>query len=273
MPRSCVRRGMGDDLVLGAVPRSRATDAVLERAVDVAAARARGANGPSSEHILLGTRRERGPAGVGDSRRCRGSGRRCARRRHDPGERRTAVSPERLKQWLLASGGCGSSCSGAGAPVPPVFERYTAEAQRAVRAASETAALAGAPLRRAIAFAARLPARVRELGLRACLRANWPKAIWGPSARRWSARGCTVRAPTARRPASSPPAAREIVAERALSYAYRRGDPWDWYWTPAAGDARRTGPRDRPDRRQRHDGLRTGARSARPDADPRATRR
>jgi ATP-dependent Clp protease ATP-binding subunit ClpA len=43
--------GVGDDLVLGAVPRSPATDAVLERAVDVAAER--GVLGPSSEHLLL----------------------------------------------------------------------------------------------------------------------------------------------------------------------------------------------------------------------------
>ena len=56
-----------------------------------------------------------------------------------PGERRKPVSPERLKQWLLRAG-MRSSAPQPG-PVPPVFERYTAEAQRAVRAASETAAL------------------------------------------------------------------------------------------------------------------------------------
>lgn len=43
--------GVGDDLVLGSVPRSPATDAVLERAVDVAAEC--GLLGPSSEHLLL----------------------------------------------------------------------------------------------------------------------------------------------------------------------------------------------------------------------------
>jgi hypothetical protein len=43
--------GVGDDLVLGVVPRSPATDAVLERAVDAAAER--GVLGPSSEHLLL----------------------------------------------------------------------------------------------------------------------------------------------------------------------------------------------------------------------------
>ena len=56
-----------------------------------------------------------------------------------PGERRAAVSPERLKQWLLRAG-MRSSAPQPG-PLPPVFERYTTEAQRAVRAASETAAL------------------------------------------------------------------------------------------------------------------------------------
>ena len=80
-----------------------------------------------------------------------------------PGERRAAVSPERLKHWLLRAG-MRSSAPQPG-PVPPVFERYTAEAQRAVRAASETAALLEHHDVRAAAFVARLPARARELGL------------------------------------------------------------------------------------------------------------
>ena len=45
------RSGVGDDLALGTVPRSGATERVLERAVDVAAER--GVLGPSSEHLLL----------------------------------------------------------------------------------------------------------------------------------------------------------------------------------------------------------------------------
>jgi ATP-dependent Clp protease ATP-binding subunit ClpA len=47
-----VRRSpVDDDLVLDAVPRSPATTAVLEGAVDLAAGR--GVLGPSSEHLLL----------------------------------------------------------------------------------------------------------------------------------------------------------------------------------------------------------------------------
>ena len=128
--------GVGDDLVLGAVPRSPATDAVLERAVDVAAER--GVLGPSSEHVLLSLTVSENvrvsaildEVGVGDV---------VSLVDAMPGERRAAVSPERLKHWLLRAG-MRSSAPQPG-PVPPVFERYTAEAQRAVRAASETAAL------------------------------------------------------------------------------------------------------------------------------------
>jgi len=46
------REGIGPDLVLGPVPRSQATEAALERAVDAAARR--GVRGSSSEDVLLG---------------------------------------------------------------------------------------------------------------------------------------------------------------------------------------------------------------------------
>jgi ATP-dependent Clp protease ATP-binding subunit ClpA len=45
------RGGLGDELVLGTVPRARATDAVLEAAFDIAAQR--GVLGPRSEYLLL----------------------------------------------------------------------------------------------------------------------------------------------------------------------------------------------------------------------------
>ena len=119
--------GVGDELVLGAVPRSPATDAVLERAVDEAAAR--GELGPSSEHLLLALASTPNPrvsaildeVGVRDV---------VALVDAMPGERRVAVSPERLKQWLLRAG-MRSSAPQPGA-VPPVFERFTTEAQRRV---------------------------------------------------------------------------------------------------------------------------------------------
>jgi hypothetical protein len=129
-------RGIGDELVLGHVPRSAATDAVLARAIDVAAAR--GVLGPSSEHLLLAL----AAADTGRVARV------LAGVRIDevealvdsiPGGRRAPVSDEQVKQYLLrVAGRRGAPRPG---PVPPVFERYTAQAQRAVRAAVETAAL------------------------------------------------------------------------------------------------------------------------------------
>ncbi len=212
--------GIGDDLVLGAVPRSPATDAVLERAVDMAAER--GVLGPSSEHVLLALAVSENlrmsaileEVGVRDV---------VALVDARPGERRAAVSPERLKQWLLRAG-ARSSAPQPG-PVPPVFERYTAEAQRAVRAASETAALLEQhdvePLHLLLGclhVPESLAWRVLDAGLAASDMGTVGEAMerarmYGPS-------------PAHQATGIFTPATRHIVAERALSYAYRRGDPW-----------------------------------------------
>jgi hypothetical protein len=212
--------GLGDDLVLGEVPRSRATDAVLERAVDVAAER--GVLGPSSEHLLLALAASENrrvsaileEVGVRDV---------VALVDAMPGERRAAVSSERLKQWLLRAGSRSSAPQPG--PVPPVFERYTAEAQRAVRAASEVAALLEhhhvEPLHLLLGClhvpyslawrvldAELAPSEMGTLG-EAMERAR----MYGPS-------------PSYQATGIFTPATRHIVAERALSYAYRHGDPW-----------------------------------------------
>ena len=129
-------RGIGDELVLGRVPRSPATDAVLVRAVDVAAQR--GVLGPSSEHLLLAlvedhvarAARILGAVGIEDVQGWVGS---IAESRRPP------VSDAQLKAYLLHVADRRSPPQPG--PVPPVFERYTAQAQRAVRAAIETAAL------------------------------------------------------------------------------------------------------------------------------------
>ena len=212
--------GVGDDLVLGAVPRSRATDAVLERAVDAAAER--GVLGPSSEHLLLalaGSENLRVSAileevGVRDV---------VALVDAMPGERRAAVSPDRLKQWLLRAG-MRSSAPQPG-PVPPVFERYTAEAQRAVRAASETAALLEhhyvAPLHlllgclhvpQSLAWGV-LDAELAASDMGTLGEAMERARMYGPN-------------PAHQATGIFTSATRQILAERALSYAYRRGDPW-----------------------------------------------
>jgi Clp amino terminal domain, pathogenicity island component len=130
-----VRRApVGDDLVLGTVPLSVTTTAVLERAVDVAAER--GVLGPSSEHLLLALSEREQPAAI---LRDVGISDPVALVDRMPGERRPPVTSQALKQYLLrAAGRCSAPRPG---PLPPVFERYTAEAQRAVRAAVEVASL------------------------------------------------------------------------------------------------------------------------------------
>jgi hypothetical protein len=212
--------GVGDDLVLGAVPRSPTTDAVVERAVDVAAER--GVLGPSSEHLLLALAGAESPrvsaildeVGVRDVVELVDA---------MPGDRRAAVSPERLKQWLLRAGM--RSAAPQPGPVPPVFERYTAEAQRAVRAASETASLLEhhyvEPLHLLLGclhVPESLAWRVLDAELAASDMGTLGEAMerarmYGPSPAR-QATGIFT------------PATRHIVAEGALSYAYRHGDPW-----------------------------------------------
>jgi Clp amino terminal domain, pathogenicity island component len=128
--------GVGDDLVLGAVPRSSATDAVLERAVDLAAER--GELDPGGEHLLLAL----ALAGCGNVRTILGElGIDDAVTLVDSASpaRPPPISAEQLKQHLVRVGV--RSGTWRPDPIAPMFERYTAEAQRAIRAACEAAAL------------------------------------------------------------------------------------------------------------------------------------
>jgi hypothetical protein len=213
-----VRRSpVGDDLVLGAVPLSPATAAVLERTVDVAAER--GVLGPSSEHLLLAlSEQERaaeilGEVGIGDP---------VALVDSMPGGRRPPVSSQALKHYLLRVAS-GSSPPRPG-PVPPVFERYTDQAQRAVRAAVEVASLlehaevgplhlllgclhVPGSLAAGVLEAELAPSEMGTLGEameRACM--------YGPSPAHQATGIFTDRA-------------RRIVAQDALSYAYRYDHP------------------------------------------------
>ena len=210
-------RGIGDELVLGRVPRSDATDAALERAVDVAARR--GVLGPSSEHVLLALASDdAGPVkrileavGIDDVEALVDS---------IPGRRRAPVSDDRLKQYLLrVSDRRGAPSPG---PVPPVFERYTAQAQRAVRAAVESAALLAhryvEPLHLLLGCL-----HVPDSTAAHVLEAELAPSDMGTVAEAME-RACLYGPP------SSPQATgifsdatRSIVAERALSYAYRAG--------------------------------------------------
>jgi ATP-dependent Clp protease ATP-binding subunit ClpA len=126
------RDGIGSDLVLGQVPRSKATNQALERAVNSAAER--GVLGPSSEYVLLGvsgddevtsTLHEVGVedvVGMVDA--------------HYPSSR-PPVSAEQVLSYLMRVGEDKSPPSPG--PIPPVFERFTLEAKTAIRAGEKTA--------------------------------------------------------------------------------------------------------------------------------------
>jgi hypothetical protein len=213
------RSGLGDDLMLGVVPRSRATDRVLARAVDVAADR--GVLGPSSEHLLL--------ALDSDPRL------EAARILDDLGidvgalvdamaaERRDPVTPEQLKQWLLQV--AGQPAAPQPGPGAPAFERYTAGAQRAVRAASEIASLLEhryvGPLHLLLGclhVPSSLAAQVLDVEL-----APSDMGTVGEAMERARMYGSN---PAHQSTGVLTPEARQIVAQGALTYAYRHDDPW-----------------------------------------------
>jgi ClpA/ClpB-like protein len=126
--------GMGDELVIGRVPRSPATRKLLERAFDLAAER--GSFAPQGEHVLLALgENERVMAvlrelGVTDVE---------ALVDVERPDRRAALSQEKVKHHLFEVGM--REAHPDGLFTPPVFERFTVEARRAVRAASESASL------------------------------------------------------------------------------------------------------------------------------------
>jgi ATP-dependent Clp protease ATP-binding subunit ClpA len=117
--------GLGQELVLGRVPRSDATDAALERAVGAAAEQ--GISGPSSEHVLLGLGGAPGAmailrsVGVDDSEGLVSEV--YPVRRVASGSRGGHGLPARLGR---------SREPPQPGPVPPVFERFTAEAHTAI---------------------------------------------------------------------------------------------------------------------------------------------
>ncbi|MGA2453378.1 MAG: Clp protease N-terminal domain-containing protein [Solirubrobacteraceae bacterium] len=123
--------GFGAQLVLGPVPRSTASETVLQQAI--AAATKRGIHGPSTEHLLLGLA-EQGDAmvvlrelGLGDVTALVDAKYPVTRGPLDP----DAV--ERRERTVAARK------PPAPGPIPPVFERFSREAHRAVEAAVESA--------------------------------------------------------------------------------------------------------------------------------------
>jgi ATP-dependent Clp protease ATP-binding subunit ClpA len=129
------RGGFGAEVVPGPLPRSAAGEGVLREAV--AAAVARGTLGPSTEHLLLGLADEPGVAsvlsalGVADV---------IALVDANYPARRPPVDPAmvELRAQQLATHRRTPPSPG---PIPPVFERFTAQARRAVDAGVERARL------------------------------------------------------------------------------------------------------------------------------------
>ena len=125
--------GFGTQLVLGPLPRTPAGEAVLRRAV--LAAHRRGVRGPSTQHVLLGLAAEPvGAAALGEL----GIGDVAALVDAAYPATRPPVDTETVARRARALGADRRTPPSPG-PMPPVFERFTAEARGAVDAAVEQA--------------------------------------------------------------------------------------------------------------------------------------
>ncbi|MGA9856796.1 MAG: Clp protease N-terminal domain-containing protein [Solirubrobacteraceae bacterium] len=208
--------GVGDELVLGRLPRSKASEEVLQRAVGLAAER--GERRPGSLHVLLALA---GDDRVGAILRDLGVNElgRLVDGREPP---RRSLSDEQVRAELVRAA-LAEQMRPALAPVP-AFERFTPDARRAVRAAAETAALLEhrevdpfhlliGCLQARDSFAARVLAPIWQDGeLGAIGEAIELVCRYGPHPFH---QATGIFSPTARR----------VVAEGALSVAYRLGHP------------------------------------------------
>ena len=207
---------MGDELVLGRLPRSPASERVLQRAVEVAAER--GARRPGSVHVLLALVEDDdvqailGGLDLDDLVRLVDE--------HDPP--RAALSDEQARAELVRAA-MQEQTRPTRAPVP-AFERFTPDARRAVRAAAESAAvlehrevdpfhlLIGC-LQVPDSFAARVLSPIWEDGELGAVGEVIDMACrYGPHPFH---QATGIFSPTARR----------VVAEGSLSLAYRLGHP------------------------------------------------
>jgi ATP-dependent Clp protease ATP-binding subunit ClpA len=123
--------GCGAQLASGALPRSPASETVLQEAV--AAAAERGVTGPSTQHLLLGLIRQGGASAV-----LRELGLVDLTAQIDAAypATRPALDPQALERRAHAGVARHPPSPG---PIPPVFERFSAQAHRAVEAARESA--------------------------------------------------------------------------------------------------------------------------------------
>jgi hypothetical protein len=208
--------GMGDELVLGRLPRSRACEEVLQRAIGVAAER--GQRRPGSVHVLLALAGDETvqailrPLDLDDLVR-------LVDERDPP---RAPLSDEQVRGELVRA--ALEEQTRPACPPVPAFERFTPNARRAVRAASESAALLEHrevdPFHLLIgclqvpgSFAARVLSPIWEDGeLGAIGEAIDLACRYGPH-------------PFHQATGIFSPNARRVVAEGALSVAYRLGHP------------------------------------------------
>ena len=212
-------QGIGDELVLGSVPRSTATDAALGRAVDIAAQR--GVLGPSSEHLVLAlaaqdsgrVARILAAVGVDDVVRLVDG---------IPGDRRPSVSDEQLKRYLLRVAGRRSAPSRdrSHRSFSATRLRRSGRCERGLRPPRCWSITRSSRCICCWAVCQCLPAWRRK-----CLRPSWRPArsvIVGEAMERTRMYGS---APAHQATGIFAEATRRIVAEGALRYAYRRGDP------------------------------------------------
>jgi hypothetical protein len=209
--------GVGDELVLGRLPRSRAAEEVLQRAVAVAAQR--GERRPDAVHVLLALANDGRVQAILDELGLddlRG----LVNAKHPP--RGPPLSDAQVRAELVRAAMTEESRP-VRAPVP-AFERFTPAARRAVRAAAETAALLEHrevnPFHLLIgclqvpdSFAARVLSPVWEDGeLGAIGEAMDLASRYGPH-------------PFHQATGIFSPAARGVIAEGSLGVAYRLGHP------------------------------------------------
>jgi hypothetical protein len=208
--------GIGDELVLGRLPRSPASEKVLLRAVKVAAER--GERRPGSAHVLLALIEDESVQAILRDLDLDGLVRLVDE--HDPA--RPPRSADQAQADLVRAA-LQEQTLPARAPVP-VFERFTPDARRAVRAAAESAALLEHrevdPFHLLIgclqvpdSFAAQVLSPIWENGELGAIGEVIDMACrYGPH-------------PFHQATGIFSPAARRVVAEGSLTVAYRLGHP------------------------------------------------
>lgn len=202
--------GFGDDLALGALQRSAAVEDAMERAIDAAADR--GVAGPSSEHLLLGLGDDAAVASI-----LRELGITDVEALVDEvyPARSKPLDREKVRRHALRV--ASSQTPPFPGPVPPAFERFTAQARAAVeaaiRSADELANAYVAPFHFLLGFLAvgeGLAATVLEQHGLTLSVARKMAQVYGPGP---ANQATGIFTQTARR----------IVAEDALLRAYRHG--------------------------------------------------